>query len=53
VELVQSMLDLHKLASTGTDHDPGPPAASRPRTGRPTWARLYDLTEEEIEIVEV
>ena len=52
VELVQSMLDLHKLASAGTDHDLGQPARSRLPTGRSTWARLYGLTEEEIGIVE-
>jgi hypothetical protein len=31
VELVQSMLDLHELASTGTDHDKG--AARSPDRG--------------------
>jgi hypothetical protein len=52
VELVQSMLDLHKLASAGTDHDLGQPAALKIRTGRSTWAWLYDLTEVKIGIVE-
>ena len=52
VELVAVQLDQHRLASAGTDHDLGQPAASRPRTGRSTWARLYDLTEVEIGIVE-
>jgi len=45
-------LDLHKLASAGTDHDLRQPAASRPPPGRSTWAWLYGLTEEEIGIVE-
>jgi len=52
VELVAVQLDQHRLASSGTDHDMGQPARSRPRTGRSTWAWLYDLTEEEIVIVE-
>ncbi len=54
VELVQSMLDLHKQASAGTDHDLG--AARRIEATDRQIDRLvyelYDLTEEEIGIVE-
>ena len=46
-----SVLTLNKLPSAGTDHDRGQLARSRPPTGRSTWAWLYDLTEEEIDIM--
>ncbi len=55
VELVQSMLDLHKLASTGTDHDKTLLARRIEATDRQIDRlvyELYGLTEEEIGIVE-
>jgi hypothetical protein len=55
VELVQSMLDLHKLASAGTDHDKTLLARQIEATDRQIDRlvyELYDLTEEEIRIVE-
>ncbi len=55
VELVQSMLDLHKLASAGTDHDKTLLARRIEATDRQIDRlvyELYGLTEEEIEIVE-
>jgi hypothetical protein len=55
VELVQSMLNLHKLASVGTDHDKTLLARRIEATDRQIDRlvyELYDLTEEEIGIVE-
>jgi len=55
VELVQSMLDLHKQASSGTDHDRTLLARRIEATDRQIDRlvyELYDLTEEEIRIVE-
>jgi phosphate uptake regulator len=55
VELVKSMLDLHKLASTGTDHDKTLLARRIEATDRQIDRlvyELYGLTEEEIGIVE-
>jgi hypothetical protein len=55
LELVQSMLDLHKLASAGTDHDKTLLARLIEATDRQIDRlvyKLYDLTEEEIGIVE-
>ena len=55
VELVQSMLDLHKFASSGTDHDKTLLARQIEATDRQIDRlvyELYDLTEEEIGIVE-
>ncbi len=55
VELVQSMLDLHRLASAGTDHDKTLLARQIEATNRQIDRlvyELYDLTEEEIGIVE-
>ena len=55
VELVQSMLDLHKLASAGTDHDKALLARRIEATDRQIDRlvyELYGLTEEEIGIVE-
>ena len=55
VELVQSMLDLHKLASSGTDHDKTLLARRIETTDRQIDRlvyELYGLTEEEIGIVE-
>ena len=55
VELVQSMLDLHKLASAGTDHDKTLLARRIEATDRQIDRlvyELYGLTEEEIGIVE-
>jgi hypothetical protein len=55
LELVQSMLDLHKLASAGTDHDKTLLARQIEATDRQIDMlvyELYGLTEEEIGIVE-
>jgi len=55
VELVQSMLDLHNLASAGTDHDKTLLARQIEATDRQIDRlvyELYGLTEEEIGIVE-
>jgi hypothetical protein len=54
VELVQSTLDLHKLASAGTDHDKTLLARRIEATDRQIDRlvyELYGLTEEEIRIV--
>ena len=55
VELVQSMLDLHKLTSVCTDHDKGAARRRIEATDQQIdWLvyELYGLTEEEIGIVE-
>jgi hypothetical protein len=55
VELVQSMLDLHRLASAGPDDERTLIARRIEATDRQIDAlvyELYGLTEEEIELVE-
>jgi hypothetical protein len=55
VELVQTMLDLYKQASSGTDHDRTLLARRIEATDRQIDRlvyELYDLTDEEIGIVE-